>query len=130
MESDAPDALPKSHLGSHFWVENDSSASKVHQTEDVNLGSSGNISDDPAARNRSVLPQETLNHPANIHSVCLCFSLFFFDFSFSILLCFITCYEIIYPTKFSEVRDISSFAYKMLIKFVAFNVDYIFNKLR
>ena len=72
LESDAPDALPKSDLDSLFWVERDSYASKELQTKDINpASSSGNLSDNPAARNKSALPQETLNHPANIHSVCL-----------------------------------------------------------
>ncbi|RVW77219.1 hypothetical protein CK203_043356 [Vitis vinifera] len=72
LESDAPDALPKSDLDSLFWVERDSYASKELQTKDINpASSSGNLSDNPAARNKSVLPQETLNHPANIHSVLL-----------------------------------------------------------
>lgn len=72
MESDAPDALPKSGLDSLFWVEKDSSASEELQTKDLNsAASSSNPSDNPAVRNKSVLPQETLNHPANIHSVRL-----------------------------------------------------------
>lgn len=81
LESDAPDALPKSDLDSLFWVERDSYASKELQTKDINpASSSGNLSDNPAARNKSALPQETLNHPANIHSVCLWLSPFFFHF--------------------------------------------------
>ena len=90
LESDAPDALPKSDLDSLFWVEKDSSASEELQTKDVNsASSSGNLSDNPAVGSKSVLPQETLNHPANIHSVSLWLSPFFFHL---FLLYFSLCY--------------------------------------
>ncbi|KAM7278734.1 hypothetical protein ACFE04_005868 [Oxalis oulophora] len=55
LETDAPDALPKSEYGSLFSVEDFQEA----QTREGDLSS----------KNESSLPNETLNHPANIHSV-------------------------------------------------------------
>lgn len=66
LETDAPDALPKSNLGDLFLVEGDPSLSPELQA----LGES------PHSRARSEadkeapeLPKEMLNHPANIHNI-------------------------------------------------------------
>lgn len=60
METDSPDALPKSESGDLYFVEGDPS-----------LTEEGNSSQDPKSSGGSMkLPKETLNHPANIHTVC------------------------------------------------------------
>lgn len=73
MESDAPDALPKSELDSLFMVEGDPSIPEELQGHGENLssnvGTSSNLSH--AVRDASTLPKETLNHPANIQNVRL-----------------------------------------------------------
>ncbi|XP_043719403.1 uncharacterized metal-dependent hydrolase YabD [Telopea speciosissima] len=71
LESDAPDALPKSNLDSLFWVHRDGSG-PLELLGGGNLASGvGDPSHDlpHASRDASALPKETLNHPANIHSV-------------------------------------------------------------
>ncbi|XP_042513999.1 uncharacterized metal-dependent hydrolase YabD isoform X2 [Macadamia integrifolia] len=71
LETDAPDALPKSNLDSLFWVHSDGSG----PLELLGGRNSASGVGDPshglphASRDASALPKETLNHPANIHSV-------------------------------------------------------------
>lgn len=72
LESDAPDALPKSDTGSLFLVEEDPSIPKeiTAQVGDTVLDvptSANSIS--TAEVDTSTLPKEMLNHPANIHNV-------------------------------------------------------------
>ncbi|CAM8935011.1 unnamed protein product [Rhodiola kirilowii] len=61
MESDAPDALPKSDLTSIFLIEGDDSI-----TEALEKQRQGTIS---VGADKLPLPKEMLNHPANIHTV-------------------------------------------------------------
>ncbi|XP_057969944.1 uncharacterized protein LOC131159228 isoform X2 [Malania oleifera] len=61
LESDAPDALPKSTLPLN---ERDVSACEEVHKQEANTSSNA-----AAARETSTLPKETLNHPANIHKV-------------------------------------------------------------
>ncbi|KAG6714473.1 hypothetical protein I3842_05G204500 [Carya illinoinensis] len=71
LESDAPDALPKSELDSLFMVDGDPSIPEELQGQggkfSSNDGSSSNFS--YAVRDVSTLPKDTLNHPANIQNV-------------------------------------------------------------
>ncbi|KAF8379866.1 hypothetical protein HHK36_029315 [Tetracentron sinense] len=74
LESDAPDALPKSNLESLRWVEGNTSVQDL-QNQGANPASDvGDPSDHlfHASRDTPTLPKETLNHPANIHNV-LCY---------------------------------------------------------
>ncbi|CAI8595276.1 unnamed protein product [Vicia faba] len=72
LETDAPDALPKSNINSLFFVEGDTSvAEEIHgqrttssSTPDSSLANSSQVVTDAL-----MLPKETLNHPANIHNV-------------------------------------------------------------
>ncbi|WRX24301.1 3'-5' ssDNA/RNA exonuclease TatD-like - like 3 [Theobroma cacao] len=73
LESDAPDALPNSELGSLFLVDEDPSLPQEFFAQ--GRSSASNIctpSDHQslASRDASALPKEMLNHPANIHNVC------------------------------------------------------------
>lgn len=63
METDAPDALPSSNIDSLFFVEGDASLPEHIRDHKTPL-TSGSSKDD------SMLPKETLNHPANICNVC------------------------------------------------------------
>lgn len=72
LETDAPDALPKSNdLDSLFYIEKDSSTEELltqgENTTSNDSNPSENMSHD--ARDSSALVNENLNHPANIHSV-------------------------------------------------------------
>ncbi|KAJ1389315.1 TatD family [Sesbania bispinosa] len=72
LETDAPDALPKSNTDSLLFVEGDTSLPKELQDQRTasfsGSGSSpGNTSH--ASIDASMLPKETLNHPANIHNL-------------------------------------------------------------
>ncbi|XP_058084762.1 uncharacterized protein LOC131232502 isoform X2 [Magnolia sinica] len=72
LESDAPDALPKSNLSSLLWVEGDTSVPHELQSQGQNSDLHGDLSPDHACytlTDTSTLPKETLNHPANIHNV-------------------------------------------------------------
>ncbi|WJX29525.1 hypothetical protein P8452_18160 [Trifolium repens] len=72
LETDAPDALPKSNIDSLFFVEGDNSLSEeLHGQKAASSSTSGSS---PAISSQvltdaSMLPKETLNHPANIHNV-------------------------------------------------------------
>ncbi|XP_041009728.1 uncharacterized metal-dependent hydrolase YabD [Juglans microcarpa x Juglans regia] len=71
LESDAPDALPKSERDSLFMVDGDPSIPEELQGQggkfSSNDGSSSNFS--YAVRDVSTMPKDTLNHPANIQNV-------------------------------------------------------------
>ncbi|KAG6620473.1 hypothetical protein I3842_Q067200 [Carya illinoinensis] len=71
LESDAPDALPKSELDSLFMVDGDPFIPEELQGQggkfSSNDGSSSNFS--YSVRDVSTLPKDTLNHPANIQNV-------------------------------------------------------------
>ncbi|XP_062147449.1 uncharacterized protein LOC133856076 [Alnus glutinosa] len=71
LESDAPDALPKSELDSLFMVDGDPSIPEELEGHGGNLssnvGTSSNLSH--TVRDASTLPKEALNHPANIQNV-------------------------------------------------------------
>jgi TatD DNase family protein len=67
LESDAPDALPKSELGSMFLVDGDPSIPEELQGQGGNLSASSDLTSD--VRDASTLPKDTLNHPANIQNV-------------------------------------------------------------
>lgn len=64
LETDAPDALPKSASDSLYLVEGDSYNSKELQPQQ-------GIDDLSSASDASTMPKETLNHPANILNVSL-----------------------------------------------------------
>lgn len=67
-----PDALPMSDIDSLHFVEGDTSLTEellAQTTTSSTSGSSlGNASH--VLADASMLPKETLNHPANIHNVC------------------------------------------------------------
>lgn len=69
LETDAPDALPKSNLGDLFLVEGDPSLPSELQAlgENPHLRANSVMSD--TGKEASELPKEMLNHPANIHNV-------------------------------------------------------------
>lgn len=71
LESDAPDALPKSNLGTLRWVEGDDSVPQELQNQGGNSTPNVNHPTDLALTDSSTLPKETFNHPANIHCVSL-----------------------------------------------------------
>lgn len=74
METDAPDALPKSDLESLYLVDEDPSLWQELRVQEGNSASnSGSVSNDcsNALKDSSTLPKETLNHPANIHNVSM-----------------------------------------------------------
>ncbi|WCJ27720.1 TatD related DNase [Euphorbia peplus] len=58
LETDAPDALPNTNIDSLFLVDEIKSDPEISHSEGEN-----------SASDTSTLPKETLNHPANIHSV-------------------------------------------------------------
>ncbi|KAG5108682.1 hypothetical protein JHK84_045589 [Glycine max] len=71
LETDAPDALPMSNIDSLYFVEGDTSLTEellaqttTSSTSGSSLGNSSHVLADA-----SMLPKETLNHPANIHNV-------------------------------------------------------------
>lgn len=65
METDSPDALPKAESGCLYFVEGDPSLQEE--------GSSAQDLDSVSKDKSSDSVKETLNHPANIHSVSCCF---------------------------------------------------------
>ncbi|TQD72214.1 hypothetical protein C1H46_042253 [Malus baccata] len=65
LETDAPDALPKSELGSLHLVEGDASFPKELQSQETSSAPVASASD------ALTLPKEALNHPANIHNVLI-----------------------------------------------------------
>ncbi|KAL1809054.1 hypothetical protein ACET3Z_026044 [Daucus carota] len=73
LETDAPDGLPKSdNLESLFYIEKDSSHPEDHNAQVQNAAPvEGSSSDSTCcdAKNSSAVPNETLNHPANIKTV-------------------------------------------------------------
>ncbi|GLT59750.1 hypothetical protein SLA2020_325510 [Shorea laevis] len=72
LESDAPDALPNSELGSLFLVDGDLSLPQELHTQGGNSASDdGSAPGDQThgARDASKSPKDMLNHPANIHMV-------------------------------------------------------------
>lgn len=62
LESDAPDALPKSELKSLFLVDGDDSITEALERQQQGTSSA-------ETDNNLLLPKEMLNHPANIHIV-------------------------------------------------------------
>lgn len=79
METDAPDALPRSkytQLDCLYLVEGDPAVPKEFQAPGSLSASNGEDHHScplNVARNSSSLPKETLNHPANILNVSLQF---------------------------------------------------------
>lgn len=73
LESDAPDALPKSNLGTLQWVEGDDSVPQELRNQGENTIRDANLPSDNEhhATDASTFPKETLNHPVNIHCVSL-----------------------------------------------------------
>ncbi|XP_058722696.1 uncharacterized protein LOC131594544 [Vicia villosa] len=74
LETDAPDALPKSNINSLFFVEGDTSlAEEIHRQRTTSSSTSdsfpSNSNSSQVVTDASMLPKETLNHPANIHNV-------------------------------------------------------------
>ncbi|KAJ7976339.1 TatD related DNase [Quillaja saponaria] len=72
LETDAPDALPKSMIDSLFLVEGDASLPEELHGQKGALSSTHGTSPSStshATTDASSLPRETLNHPANIHHV-------------------------------------------------------------
>lgn len=69
METDAPDALPKSKLDSLFLVEGDASIPEELRLQGGNSASNSSSLSDSSDAARAALPKEMLNHPANIHNV-------------------------------------------------------------
>ncbi|KAK7380666.1 hypothetical protein VNO78_33181 [Psophocarpus tetragonolobus] len=69
LETDAPDALPMSNIDSLHFVEGDTSLTEelLAQTTSSSTSSLGKSSH--VLADASMLPKETLNHPANIHNV-------------------------------------------------------------
>ena len=73
LESDAPDALPNSELGSLFLVDEDPSLPQEFLPQGRSSASNVSIPSDKqsfTSRDASTLPKDMPNHPANIHSVC------------------------------------------------------------
>ncbi|XP_054800649.1 LOW QUALITY PROTEIN: uncharacterized protein LOC129304849 [Prosopis cineraria] len=62
LETDAPDALPNSNIDSLFFIEGDASLSE-------HIRGQATPSTSSSSTDASVLPKETLNHPANIRNV-------------------------------------------------------------
>lgn len=72
LETDAPDALPKSNIDSLFFVEGDTSLdNEVHGQTSTSSSTSDSSPANPSQvlTDASMLPKDTLNHPANIHNV-------------------------------------------------------------
>ncbi|KAL0735665.1 hypothetical protein Bca4012_011875 [Brassica carinata] len=69
LETDSPDALPKLESGSLYFVEGDPSLSEEGNSSH-DLDSAPNEKPNASGGSGSMkLPKETLNHPANIHTV-------------------------------------------------------------
>lgn len=75
LETDAPDALPNSEVGSLFLVGTDDPLHEGILSQGENSASNaGSLSDDHSHASKeeaSTTPEGTLNHPANLHNVCL-----------------------------------------------------------
>ncbi|XP_073221376.1 uncharacterized protein [Cicer arietinum] len=72
LETDAPDALPKSNIDSLLFVEGDTSLVEELHRQRTTSSSTSDLSpaDSPQVfTDASMLPKETLNHPANILNV-------------------------------------------------------------
>ncbi|KAE9612511.1 hypothetical protein Lal_00033267 [Lupinus albus] len=70
LETDAPDALPTSNIDSLFFVEGDTSLPKELHDQITSSSTSTSLSNSSqVVTDASMLSKETLNHPANIHSV-------------------------------------------------------------
>ncbi|XP_020988459.1 uncharacterized protein LOC107471923 isoform X1 [Arachis duranensis] len=72
LETDAPDALPKSNIDSLFFVDGDPSLPEEPQGRSSTSSSASGTSLNDGSQvltDASTLPKETLNHPANIHLV-------------------------------------------------------------
>lgn len=69
LETDAPDALPNSELGSLFLVDEDPSLPPEFFAQGKSSASNLKTPSDNQSL-ASTLPKEMLNHPANIHNVC------------------------------------------------------------
>lgn len=69
LETDAPDALPRSNLSSLFLVEGDPSLPPELRAlgENPHSRETGAMSDE--MKDESKFPKEMINHPANIHNV-------------------------------------------------------------
>lgn len=72
METDSPDALPKAETSCLYFVEGDPSLPEEGNAAQ-NLDFAPNDNKSNATSDSMKLPKETLNHPANIHTVCCCF---------------------------------------------------------
>lgn len=70
METDSPDALPKAESSCLYFVEGDPSLPEEGNAAQ-NLDSAPNDNKSNASSDSMKLPKEALNHPANIHTVCL-----------------------------------------------------------
>lgn len=66
LETDAPDALPNSNIDSLHFVEGDASLTEELRAQTTSSSTSGASH---VLTDASMLPKETLNHPANIHNV-------------------------------------------------------------
>ncbi|KAJ4836980.1 hypothetical protein Tsubulata_011262 [Turnera subulata] len=66
LETDAPDALPPSDLGSLFLIDGDNSASESMQSQGEASGSDQQLN---SSKDTSRVRKDMLNHPANIHNV-------------------------------------------------------------
>ncbi|RDX73609.1 yabD, partial [Mucuna pruriens] len=71
LETDAPDALPKSNIDSLHFIGDTSLAEELHAKTTTSSSTSGSSlgNSSLALGDASMLPKETLNHPANIHNV-------------------------------------------------------------
>ncbi|KAK7315661.1 hypothetical protein VNO77_34227 [Canavalia gladiata] len=72
LETDAPDALPKSNINSLHFVEGDTSLTEELHSQTTSSSTSGSsflCNSSHVTTDTSMLPKETLNHPANIHNV-------------------------------------------------------------
>ncbi|XP_065854472.1 uncharacterized protein [Euphorbia lathyris] len=69
LETDAPDALPNTNIDSLFLADEVKSDPERSPSKGENSASgTASVSND-VSKDTSTLPKETLNHPANIHSV-------------------------------------------------------------
>ncbi|KAF5201123.1 3'-5' ssDNA/RNA exonuclease TatD [Thalictrum thalictroides] len=69
LESDSPDALPNSNLGSLLWVPGDATVPQELHNQGKLPDVSISMDCQSHASDALTLPKETLNHPANIHNV-------------------------------------------------------------
>ncbi|XP_022921728.1 uncharacterized protein LOC111464387 [Cucurbita moschata] len=71
LETDAPDALPKSKLDSLYFVEGDPSLPECLKTQEQSAAQTGSQQSTlpGSSTDASTLPKGTLNHPANIQNV-------------------------------------------------------------